>query len=99
MHVLQGLPLAYLVLAPPRDDLSRVHPLTEKKHLGAGESQLHLCPAKGGPGSVRTPRHFIQLGLQGGGPALCFDLDQLQPLLELTLEVRAGRRHLAINLF
>ena len=67
MHVLQGLPLAYLVLIPPCDSLSRDNPLMEKKHLGAGGSQLHMCCAKGGPGSVRTTRRFIQPGPKDSG--------------------------------
>ena len=91
--------LAYLVLIPPRNGLGRIHPLVEKKHLGSGGSQFRLCRAKGGPGRIHMPRHFIQLGLQGSGPALFFDLDQLKPFLELALEIRTSRRHLAINFF
>ena len=98
MHVLQGLPLTYLVLVPPHDGLSLVNPLMKKEHLGAGGSQLHLCSAKGSPGSIRTPRHFIQLGLNGGGPALRFDPNQLQPFSVLALKIRASLRHATVNL-
>ena len=99
MHVLQALPLVYLILVPSRDGLSRVNPLTEEEHLGAGRSQLHLRCTKGAPGGIHTPRRFIQPGLKDGGPALCFDPDQLQPFPVLALEVRASLRHPTVNLF
>ena len=62
MLVLQNPPLAYLVLVLPRNSLSLVHPLAEKKCLGAGVSQLLLRHAEGGPGSVGSPHLFLQLG-------------------------------------
>ena len=97
--VLQNPPLAYLVLVLPRNGLSLVHPLAKKERLGAGGSQFLLRRVEGSPGSVSPPLRFLQLGPQGSGSAFSLDPDQLQPLLELALEVLAGCRHPALNLF
>ena len=42
---------------------------------------------KGGPKSIGPPRCFLQLGPQGSSPTFSLSPDQLQPLLELVLEV------------
>ena len=44
------------------------------------------------------PRRFIQLGLKGGGPALCFNPDQLQPSSVLAFKIRASLHHTTVNL-
>ena len=98
MQLLQGLPLASLVLVPLRSSLSRINSLLEKKHLGMRGGQLPVCRAKGGPGSINVPRRFIQPGPQGDGPAFCFDPGLLQPLLIRTPKVQARLRHPVLNL-
>ena len=45
------------------------------------------------PQGIDPPRCFLQFGPEDGGPTFGLGPDQLQPLLELALEVQARRRH------
>src|SRR4051812_23574048 len=93
VHVLQYLPLAYLVGILTLDGHGLFHMLAKAEHLGLGGGQLLLHCLKSSLGGVGSSHRLIPLGSQGGSPALSFDPDHPQLPLELTLEALARCRY------